>query len=93
MITLKNIVIGYKIHDEHYHLLNQLLTIISFVMYKAYYVSEQKTKQVNILNIKKKKKNWENYMFTLYYYALNNIFHLKLLCMHDTMTWHIVAIL
>ena len=27
----------------------------------------------------------------IYYYALNNIFYMKLLCMHDAMTYKIVA--
>ena len=29
----------------------------------------------------------------IYYNALNNIFYMKLLCMHDAMTGYIVAIL
>ena len=29
----------------------------------------------------------------IYYYTLNNIFYIKLLCMHDAMTCNIVAIL
>ena len=29
----------------------------------------------------------------IYYYALNNIFYIKILCMHDAMTCNIVALL
>ena len=29
----------------------------------------------------------------IYYYALDNIFHIKLLCIHDAMTCSIVALL
>ena len=31
--------------------------------------------------------------FYIYYYALNDIFYIKLLCMHDAMTYNIVAML
>ena len=47
-VTLKHIVFGYKIFDKDYFDFNYFLTILGFSIYKAYYVSEQKTKQVNI---------------------------------------------
>jgi hypothetical protein len=47
-VTLKHIVFGYKIFDKDYFDFNYLLAILGFSIYKAYYVSEQKTKQVNI---------------------------------------------
>ena len=51
MLTLKNIVIGYKIqHPEFYHI-NTLITYIAFAMYKVFYISELKTKNVCTLNI------------------------------------------
>ena len=45
-VTLKHIVFEYKIFDFNY-----FLTILGFSIYKAYYVSEQKTKQVNIYSL------------------------------------------
>ena len=50
-VTLKHIVFGYKIFDKDYFDFNYFLTILGFSIYKAYYVSEQKTKQVNIFFI------------------------------------------
>ena len=50
-ITLKHLVLGYKIFDETYFWLNLLLTIIGFSIYKAYYVSEHRTKHVNTFDI------------------------------------------
>jgi hypothetical protein len=47
-VTLKHIVFGYKIFDKDYFDFNYFLTILGFSIYKAYYESEQKTKQVNI---------------------------------------------
>jgi hypothetical protein len=47
-VTLKHIVLGYKIFDKDYFDFNYFLTILGFSIYKAYYVSEQKTKQVSI---------------------------------------------
>ena len=42
-VTLKHIVFGYKIFDKDYFDFNYFLTILGFSIYKAYYVSEQKT--------------------------------------------------
>ena len=50
-VTLKHIVFGYKIFDKDYFDFNYFLTILGFSIYKAYYVSEQKTKQVNIYSL------------------------------------------
>ena len=48
-ITLKHIVLGYKIDDKnnilHYFF---LLTVVGFSIYKSYYISEQKTKYINV---------------------------------------------
>jgi hypothetical protein len=43
-VTLKHIVFGYKIFDKDYFDFNYFLAILGFSIYKAYYVSEQKTK-------------------------------------------------
>ena len=48
-VTLKHI--GYKIFDKDYFDFNYFLTILGFSIYKSYYVSEQKTKQVNIYSL------------------------------------------
>ena len=50
-VTLKHIVFGYKIFDKDYFDFNYFLAILGFSIYKAYYVSEQKTKQVNIYSL------------------------------------------
>jgi hypothetical protein len=50
-VTLKHIVFGYKIFDKDYFDFNHFLTILGFSIYKAYYVSEQKTKQLNIYSL------------------------------------------
>jgi hypothetical protein len=46
-VTLKHIVFGYKLFDKDYSDFNYVLTILGFSIYKAYYVSEQKTKYVS----------------------------------------------
>lgn len=50
-ITLKHLIFGYKIVYKEYYYFNYFLTIVSFSIYKAYYISEQKQKQVNVLAI------------------------------------------
>jgi hypothetical protein len=50
-IFLKHIVFGYKIFEKDYFDFNYFLAILGFSIYKAYYVSEQKTKQVNIYSL------------------------------------------
>ena len=50
-VTLKDIVFGYKIFDEEYFYFNYFLTILSFSVYKAYYVSEQKTKEIDVYKL------------------------------------------
>ena len=41
-IRLQHLVFGYKIFDKEYFHLNYLLTILTFTIYKSYYVSEQR---------------------------------------------------
>ena len=50
-ITLKHIVLGYKIDDKNYLALKMLITVVGFSIYKSYYISEQKTKYINVYRI------------------------------------------
>ena len=50
-ITLKHIVLGYKIDDKNYLALNFLITVLGFSIYKSYYISEQKAKYINVYRI------------------------------------------
>lgn len=50
-ISLKHLVFGYKIFDNNYSEFNYFLSILSFSIYKSYYVSEQKTKNVDVFSI------------------------------------------
>ena len=51
VINLKSIALGYKIHDKEYYGLNLLLTIISYTIYKVYYMSDKKIKVIQPLKI------------------------------------------
>jgi hypothetical protein len=42
-ITLKHIVLGYKIDDKNYLALNFLITVVGFSIYKSHHISEQRT--------------------------------------------------
>jgi hypothetical protein len=52
-ITLKYTVhvLGYKIDDKNYFAIKILLTVVGFSIYKSYYISEQKTKYINVHRI------------------------------------------
>jgi hypothetical protein len=50
-IETKHIVLGYKIDDKNYFALNFLITVVGFSIYKSHYISEQKTKYINIYRI------------------------------------------
>jgi hypothetical protein len=41
ILSLKNLVFGYKIEDEYYNSINYFLTILLFTIYKSHYVSKQ----------------------------------------------------
>lgn len=56
-IKLRHLVFGYKIADKDYFTINYLLTIIMFSIYKSYYLSEQKSKYVNVYQIFTKEFN------------------------------------
>ena len=46
-----HLVFGYKIFDKSYYDFNYFLTIIGFSIYKAYYISEQKTKRLDVYSL------------------------------------------
>jgi hypothetical protein len=50
-ITLKHIVLGYTIDDTNYLALIFFITVVGFSIYKSYYISEQKTKYINVYRI------------------------------------------
>ena len=50
-ITLYHLVFGYKIFDKNYYDFNYFLTIIGFSIYKAYYISEQKKKRLDVYSL------------------------------------------
>ena len=50
-ITLNHIVLGYKIDDKNYLALNFLITVVGLSIYKSYYISEQKTKYIDVYKI------------------------------------------
>jgi hypothetical protein len=54
---LETVVFGYKIYDQAYFVLNLLITLIFFYMYKAYYISNQKQKKVDIFKFFKDEVN------------------------------------
>jgi hypothetical protein len=43
--------LGYKIFDKSYYDFNYFLTIIGFSIYKAYYISEQKNKRLDVYSL------------------------------------------
>ena len=48
IITLKTIVIGYKIHDNAYNDINYFITIIFYTVFKSVYMSDYKQKHINV---------------------------------------------
>ena len=49
--TLKNIVIGYKIHQKEYNIINHIITIAAYTMYRAYHITHGKTHYVNTIGL------------------------------------------
>jgi len=47
-LKLKHLIFGYKISDNNYYGVNYFIPILGFSIYKSYYLSEQKTKNVNV---------------------------------------------
>ena len=48
VFNLESLVFGCKIYDQAYFDLNLLITLILFSIYKAYYISNEKQKNVDI---------------------------------------------
>ena len=46
-IFLQNIVIGYKINSAEYFIINEILAIIGFSIYKTYFLSESRAKKID----------------------------------------------
>ena len=49
--NLFHLIIGYNIDFVDYHLVNNILSYIGFVIYKAHFCSERKTKPYNITRL------------------------------------------
>ena len=49
-LKLKHLIFGYRISDNNYYSVNYFITILGFSIYKSYYLSEQKIKNVNVYN-------------------------------------------
>ena len=43
--------LGYKVNDKGYYDFNLFLTLVMFSLYKAYSISEQKIKTIDIYNV------------------------------------------
>ena len=48
ILWLQHLVFGYTIFDKEYFHLNYFLVILAFTIYKSSYVSEQKTKKIDV---------------------------------------------
>ena len=55
--NMESLVFGYKIYDQAYFDLNLLITLIFVSIYNAYYISNQKPKKVDIIDIFKDEVN------------------------------------
>ena len=51
MKTLKNIVIGYKVNHQEYMVVNEILAVIGFSIYKTYFISESRSKKIDSFSI------------------------------------------
>ena len=47
MKRLKNIVIGYKVNNQEYTVVNEILAITGFSIYKTYFISETRSKKID----------------------------------------------
>lgn len=54
LLNVKCLVLGYKIDDNAYYDINELLTIVYFSIYKSYFQSNKRTKNISILSTFKK---------------------------------------
>ena len=48
--NMKYIVVGYKIEQKEYNCVNMVLSQICYCIYKTYFISDRRSKQINILN-------------------------------------------
>jgi hypothetical protein len=51
MLSLKNLVFGYKIEDKSYNSINYSLTILLFTIYESHYVSKLKESHINVFQL------------------------------------------
>jgi hypothetical protein len=51
ILSLKNLVFGYKIEDKYYNSINYFLTILLFTICKSHYVSKQKENHINVFQL------------------------------------------
>ena len=53
ILSLKNLVFGYKIEDKYmyYNSINYFLTILLFTIYKSHYVSKQKENHIIVFQL------------------------------------------
>lgn len=51
ILTLKNLIWGYKINDIEYYDINFFLTVIIFSIHKIHYLSEFRTKKINVFSV------------------------------------------
>jgi hypothetical protein len=58
LVSLKSIVLGYRVDNNSYLEINYFLTIVGFSIYKSYYVSELRTKPVDIYALMKRELSY-----------------------------------
>jgi hypothetical protein len=51
LFSLNEIVIGYKYELTEYHEINILINQIIYIIYKCYFISERRTKEINMLKL------------------------------------------
>ena len=51
ILSMQNLILGYKIHDSAYFDINVLLTIVLFAVYKSNYASELKHKYIDVYRV------------------------------------------
>ena len=51
IINLNYFVLGYKIDNKNYYGINYLITLMIYSIHKAYHLSDQKGKNVNIFSL------------------------------------------
>jgi hypothetical protein len=54
LVSLKSIVLCYRVENRGYSEINYFLTVLGFSIYKSYYVSELRTKQIDTYKLMKR---------------------------------------